>query len=339
MLKTGLAITLSIYAALFLQLEPPSFAAIAATFAIQPSVYKSYESIVENFQGNVIGAILAILFYGTFGNAPFIIGITVILAIAVNLKLHLEKAVPLTLVTIIIMMSGTPEGGFIVFAFERFALVMIGVLASFFINLLFMPPKFETKLFAQNLQLTEDMMQTLRLMTRHESDSVRLKETIARYRKKRSENEQLYFLYKEERTYLKKQMFIRARKLVVFRQMMMTTQKLLDLIHMLQQIENDFSHLPERLQEELREMLDAITHEHERTLLQFSGQSRAGADPYKLDVEKLRQLAEGVLTYKRKEHNRQWMLLPLIGLVVDYWKQVDLLQKRMDQYRTTHEQE
>jgi hypothetical protein len=62
-LKTGTAIVLALFLAELLKLPSPVFAGIAAIFAVQPSIYRSYLTIVEQIQGNIIGALCAILFY------------------------------------------------------------------------------------------------------------------------------------------------------------------------------------------------------------------------------------------------------------------------------------
>lgn len=61
-LKTGIAIVLALLLARLLQLPSPVFAGIAAIFAVQPTIYQSYLSIIEQVQGNLIGAITAVLF-------------------------------------------------------------------------------------------------------------------------------------------------------------------------------------------------------------------------------------------------------------------------------------
>ena len=60
--KTGVAIVLALFIAELLGLPNPVFAGIAAIFAIQPSIYRSYLTIIEQIQGNVIGAVIAIIF-------------------------------------------------------------------------------------------------------------------------------------------------------------------------------------------------------------------------------------------------------------------------------------
>lgn len=141
--KTGLAITLSLYVAIFLDLNPPMFAALAATFAIQPSIYKSYQTILEQIQANVISAVIAIVFVLAFGHHPFVVGVAVIVVIAIILKLKTESIIPLATVTVISIME-SPTDNFIMFATTRFILIMIGVLSAFIVNMVFLPPKHET---------------------------------------------------------------------------------------------------------------------------------------------------------------------------------------------------
>ena len=58
-LKTGIAIVLALLIAQLIGLPSPVFAGIAAIFAVQPTIYRSYLSIIEQIQGNTIGAIIA----------------------------------------------------------------------------------------------------------------------------------------------------------------------------------------------------------------------------------------------------------------------------------------
>ena len=61
-LKTGVAIVFALFLAELLNLPSPVFAGIAAIFAIQPSIYRSYLTILEQIQGNLIGATVAVIF-------------------------------------------------------------------------------------------------------------------------------------------------------------------------------------------------------------------------------------------------------------------------------------
>ncbi len=92
--KTGIAIALALYIADALALPVPIFAGIAAIFAVQPSIYRSYMTVFEQIQSNLIGAAFAVTFAILFGNSYFMVGLTTIIAISVMLKLKLQKAIP-----------------------------------------------------------------------------------------------------------------------------------------------------------------------------------------------------------------------------------------------------
>lgn len=109
MLKTGIAITLALYIAELLNMPSPIFTGIAAIFAIQPTIYRSYLSVVEQVQGNIIGALLAITFYLLFGSHLLIVGLAAIVAIVIMVKLKLENSIRLALVTIIVIMEAPAE--------------------------------------------------------------------------------------------------------------------------------------------------------------------------------------------------------------------------------------
>ena len=52
---------------------------------------------------------------------------------------------------------GQHTGSFYVATF-RFILVMIGVLSASIVNLIFLPPKFETKIYHYSVKLTSDIL-------------------------------------------------------------------------------------------------------------------------------------------------------------------------------------
>ena len=103
--KTGIAIVFALFLAEILQMPHPLFAGIAAIFAIQPSIYRSYLTIIEQIQGNVIGAVVAVLFVLLFGNQLVFIGLAAVIIILIMIKLGLEKSISMALVVMIAIME------------------------------------------------------------------------------------------------------------------------------------------------------------------------------------------------------------------------------------------
>lgn len=344
MIKTGVAITLSLWVAIFLQLEPPTYAAIAAIAAIQPSIYKSYQSVITNLRGSLIGAILAVIFYFTIGNNPFVIGLVVVIVMAIQLKFKVQNSITLPAITVIAIMAGTPTGHFLFYAFKRFSLALIGVGSSFVVNLLFGPPKFETRLYRRILHNSEEIIKSLRLAAHHESADTVLKEDITHFRGNRMEAEQLFSLYKEERTFLRRETFSKGRKLVLFREMIQCNQMALDVLKSLHRHENEFRKAPEELQKKLKQQIEHLISYHERIFMQFSGKTRSNlpSDLTEKVSQKRKSLSEAFMSlYKEDQQNyQQWLhLFPSVALIIDYHEHLGHLDKLISGFQTYHSKE
>lgn len=341
--KTGLSITLSLYVAMLLNLSPPMFAALAATFAIQPSIYKSLQTILEQIQANIISAILATVFVLTFGHDPFVVGVVVIIVIAINLKLGMESIIPLAVVTVIIIME-SPTDDFITFATTRFFLIMIGVFSAFIVNLLFLPPKHETKLYHKISDSTENIIKWIRLLTRNDAEHKMLKKDLSRLKESMVKINNLFLLYKEERNYFKKGQYAKARKVVLFRQMLATSNKALTILKSLNRRENELHHMPDKLQILIRDRLDYLTNYHERILLKYVGKVKT-----QTTEECLQEVCQGkqkltelfIEFYKDKEIDpSEWLhLFPVIAQIVEYSDQLEYLDKLVESFFTYHKNE
>ncbi|MBO1910048.1 FUSC family protein, partial [Microvirga sp. 3-52] len=128
-IKTGVAIVLALFIAELLQLPQTVFAGIAAIFAIQPSIYRSYLRIVEQIQGNVIGAVIAIIFVLIFGHQLVVIGLAAVIIILIMNKLKLEASISMALVMMIAIME-IQNDEFLIYAVLRFTTFFVGVFAA-----------------------------------------------------------------------------------------------------------------------------------------------------------------------------------------------------------------
>ncbi|MBB5175067.1 FUSC family protein [Texcoconibacillus texcoconensis] len=338
-LKTGVAITIALYIAMWLGLNPPTYAAIAATFAVQPSIYKSVETIFNHIQANVISAILAITFVLLFGQEPFVVGVVVILVIGINLRLNKEDIIPLAVVTsIIIMMS--PSDAFLAFALERFSLIMIGVLSSFGVNMLFLPPKHETQLYNKIVNANDYIVQWIRLLTRHEADYQTLNQDISKLNESIVKMDNLFLLYRDERNYVKKNAYSKMRKVVLFRQMIRTSKKAMDILETLSKHENSLQQLPDSLQDLLQQQLDDLTNFHDRILLKYAGKVRQESEELYEDVnEDKQQLADVFLNYydDQMATRSEWVhVFPVIALIIEYNEELEHLDRLVGGFFTYH---
>ncbi|AYC30221.1 aromatic acid exporter family protein [Paenisporosarcina cavernae] len=343
-LKTGVAIVFALFLADLLHLPSPVFAGIAAIFALQPSIYRSYLTIIEQIQSNLIGAIVAVLFATIFGHNYVAIGLAAVITIAIMLKLKLEKSVSLALVTIIAIMEIQGDN-FQEFSLLRFATIVVGVLAAFLVNLIFMPPKYETRLY-QTIQLTQDeLIRWTRLAARQASDHQATKQTLELIRDKLVKLDQIYLFYKEERNYLTREKRSKARKLVVYRQMIAVTNKSWDLLKRFHLHENELSHLPPDFREMLQSRVDGLLAYNEQLLLKYTGKLKpehtgVTSESSRLNKQEVMDFFAKKLTEKSSEDSLgSYHLLHLISSILDYEEQLEHLDTLIVSHQNYHGEE
>jgi uncharacterized membrane protein YgaE (UPF0421/DUF939 family) len=340
--KTGLAIILSLYLTSFFQLEPAVLAPLGAIFALQPSIYRTFQSILEQVQGNLIGATVAILLVLSLGSEPIVIGLASIIVIVIHLKLKLQNAIPLALVTLIVIMdSAANEFADLNFAIARFSLIMIGVFSAFIVNLMFVPPKYETKIFNSILESTDETIKWLKLLTRHGSQHLALKKDLKSLANKRFKIDQYYLFFKEERVYLSKNLFKKARKLVAFRNMMTSLDQANTLLKTLHHYENDLRELPFELLESVNKEIECLTEFHEHLLNRLHGKIKAKVHTVKYEeevmVNKVR-LTNSFMDYFSTAENSTIpsSFFPLLGAMINYSESLEHLNKLVNSYNSFH---
>ncbi|MFO1443152.1 aromatic acid exporter family protein [Bacillus sp. Bva_UNVM-123] len=339
-LKTGIAIILSLFLSQLFQLPSPVFAAIAAIFAVQPTIYRSFLSIIEQIQGNIIGAVIAAIFVLSFGNHIFIIGLAAIIVISINLKLKLENTISLSLVTMLVIME-TPSDTFFQFSLMRFSTIMLGVFSAFIVNFVFLPPKYEKKLYFEISNITEETTKWIRLTIRHASEHKLLKNDIGKMKAAVRSLDHLYLMYKEERNYLKRDTWQKARKLVIYRQMISTVKRSLETLRKLHRFENNLQEMPAEFQNIVQQQLDCLIHYHEHVMLKFIGKVRPQVTFEEGDIYLNRKELAQLFFSKQKEANvlneaTLTHTMQIISAIIDYDEQVEHLDKLITSLQTHH---
>ena len=341
--KTGIAIILSLLVAQLIGLPSPVFAGIAAIFAVQPTIYRSYLSIIEQIQGNTIGAFIATIFVLIFGNDVFIIGLAAIIVIALHLRFKLGNAIGLSLVTLVAIME-TPSDTFIEFAIIRFLTVMLGVLSAFIVNLVFFPPKYEQKLYHLLSETTNDITKWIRLSIRGASEHKYLKDEIDKLKDTLIKIDQLYLMYKEDRNYFKRDTIVKSRKLVIYRQMISTIKKALDVLKKLHRFENEIADLPDEFKNIIQQQLDCLIHQHEHVMLKFIGKVRPNVEFEEGDIRLNRkEIFQLFLSYQSQipgnEELSQYHLMQIVSAIVDYDEYIEHLDLLITSFQCYHKKE
>lgn len=339
--KTGIAIVLALYVAQWLELPSPVLAGIAAIFAIQPNIYRSYLTVVEQIQANIIGAVIAITFVLAFGNHIIIIGLAAIIAIIILLKFNLEKSVPIALVTIVALME-VQNDQFVQFSMIRMFNISIGVLSSFLVNLVFLPPQYETKLFLSINQLTEEVLKWIRITSRNASESYSLKKDIMKQKEKLIKIDNMFLLYKEDRTPLKKNLRAKQRKIVLYRKLILTTRRSMEILQRLNQYENELHHLNPTLLRTMQDHLDCLVSYHEHLLLRFVGKARTTEtseelfEPCMNRDEFMRMFMDEIYKEKKEEIISPIHLLHIVSSILEYGEKLEHLDHLITSFYKYH---
>lgn len=328
-LKTGIAVALALYLTKWIGLEPPVFAAIAASFTIQPSIYRSWKQVLEQFQANLVGALIAVASIYLFGNNPVVIGLVTMIVIILSLKLKMESSISLTVITVLIMMSSQEFEG-IITAANKFLIVLVGMGSAFLVNLIVYPPNFN-KNFTGKM---DSSFKTLSLLIRTAISNELTEKTFqtqwVQLRKDIAKLEELYKILDEEREKISKFKRLDVRELVVFKQMLACLHhglRLLDIVE-----GHFFQSRPQ--QEESREFddhLEELIQYHELILLKYSGKIKE----FNVDqiVEESGNFLETIMEDKAMDRDDRLRLTIIGSAIYDYAFQLKRLDDLIDQYQ------
>ncbi|HLO10993.1 MAG TPA: aromatic acid exporter family protein [Pseudoneobacillus sp.] len=340
--KTGIAIILSLLVAQLVDSPSPVFAGIAAIFAVQPSIYRSYLSIIEQIQGNLIGAFFAVVFVLLLGDNFIIVGLASIIVITINLKLKLENTITLSLVTLIAIMENT-NGDFISFSLIRFSTIMIGVFSAFIVNLVFLPPKYETKLYFKISFTTEEIFKWIRVTTRHASEHNHVKTEIEKLKDSLIKLDQVFIFYKEERNILKRNDLVKSRKLVIYRQMITTTKRLLYVLKKLNRYGNELVQMPDDFKLTIQDQLDCLITHHQQLLLRFIGKTKLQTPEISQTLMDNNGLVHLFFNQKQTSTNEEELALyhsmQVIAAIMDYGEHVEHLETLINSFQSYHKDE
>lgn len=278
--KTGLAVTLSIIISYFIIPDnSPSLAAIAAVTTLMPSVRRSVDMFQRRVLANLIGGVVAVLVLSVVGSNALTIGLTVILTIAVLNSLKLSDVLSLACITAIIVMLSEPSQYHII-AIYRVLETIVGVIVAFLVNTLILPPRHDTLFYSTLSSLSNEILMFIRATLRKNTTYSILHRDLKWANKELAKVRDLFDLMHNEVIFSRKHQYVQARRLVIYRQMLLTTQALVQLLEALHQNDAIFLSFPDELRIRLRERLEVLMTGHEQILMKFSGRVSASEVRY-----------------------------------------------------------
>jgi len=138
-LKTVLAVTISIYIAQHFGLPRMILAAIVALITVQKTFYHSLIQSMSKIGGVLIGGILGTIFSYFFGVSPLGYGLVTLASIYICLQLKMQEHIVLTTVTAITIIFSGSEIPLLSYSAGQILTGLIGAVCALAINYLFTP--------------------------------------------------------------------------------------------------------------------------------------------------------------------------------------------------------
>jgi len=152
-LKTGIAVAVSMYICILLNIQPAIFAGAATVVNLQQSVGKSFRNAYEQVIVHFISVSIAILLGLTITFQPLSMGLATIIIITLCTKiLKLYTSISMGVVAAIFIL-GAPANEFLQHALIRSLAIFIGLGVALGINALIAPPRYQETLVSKLIEL------------------------------------------------------------------------------------------------------------------------------------------------------------------------------------------
>lgn len=149
-IKTGIAVAITMFVCKLLNLEPAFFGAVSAVINMQPSIFLTLRAARDQILVHILG-VTAGFFCGYFvGVNPLSAGLIVMLLIPLYIKMRLNSGITMGIVAALFVLSSSTEE-FFVHALARTGVIFVGLGSAMFVNVLLWPPKYN-KLLKEKLR-------------------------------------------------------------------------------------------------------------------------------------------------------------------------------------------
>lgn len=335
-MKTGIAVALAILVTETLNVDYGMIAVITAVVAMQPSIMRSITHMKETVISTIIGVVFALAGTYIFGLHPVSIGITVMLAIAVNIRLGWVKTVNITIITIaVIMLSSSDTINFMLLV-NRLSLIFIGILSAFLVNMLVFPPNHQKILYGLLKKATE---QTTFLLRYIPSKTMKIKEM-------HDKEAEIEDAIKEIKDYIrviedeKGRMFIRNRTtfmkdIIVFKQMLKVVELEFQLIQNVETKIDKIEEISENQSYLVKKLVEKIIDYHGNIMLTYEGKvvTQEGMEKDSFTAMNL-TINDLINELEQSEIDRWIEIFPVASSIVTLMVELEKLEK----YTRRHEQ-
>ncbi|WCK55350.1 aromatic acid exporter family protein [Aneurinibacillus sp. Ricciae_BoGa-3] len=341
--KTGIALIVALFVCDLFQLNTPVIAAVAATLSIQPTVYRTVIQLREQFEANIIGAVIGVTATYFLGPQPIVVGLVVMLVIIINLKLKLHDSLVLSVITVVSVMELT-TGNYWQFAWNRFFLNVIGILSAAVVNAIFIPPRYEKRLFNEIHELADKFSLLLRTLINNEMDERAFREEKEKVKSGLKKVETLFDMYTEEKTRFRKVTYSRSKKRVLFKQMITVLHKEMDMLRTLERHIFSSFETTHYLFPIIQQQLTDLTEYHKSILMTYQGLLKVRESWHipETIAEKNEHLMDEFMSLYPADKNAAgheddngWRhLFPIVAEIMEYSVQLEHLDKLVHSFQT-----
>ncbi len=159
-IKTGIAVALSILIAPLFKIENPFFVVISAFIAMQPTVSDSWKTGMNRLLGTSLGAAVGLGFVLMSPGNPVLTGIGTIVLISVMNYLKLQDSI----VMASIVFAGVffnADGEYVFFAFRKLIDTSLGIGIALIVNFSIYPPVYHERAFVSVEKARKEILRTI----------------------------------------------------------------------------------------------------------------------------------------------------------------------------------
>lgn len=140
-IKTGIAVTITMFICGRFNLEPAVFGAVSAVINMQPSVYLTFNTAREQVIIHILGVLTGLFFGYLLGDNPLTIGIAAVAIIIIYTRLKLKNGILMGIVAAIFIL-GSPPDQFLAHALSRSGVIFTGLIVAMAVNVVLWPPRY-----------------------------------------------------------------------------------------------------------------------------------------------------------------------------------------------------
>ncbi len=155
-IKTGIAVTITMFICKVLNLEPAFFGAVSAVINMQPSIFLTVKTARDQILVHLLGVGAGLLFGYLLGGNPLVMGLVTIIMISVYLKLNLQSGISMGIVAAVFVLGSSQEQ-FLPHALNRSAVIFAGLTTAMLVNILLWPPRYSNQ-FKTKLQESSEQV-------------------------------------------------------------------------------------------------------------------------------------------------------------------------------------